>query len=161
MVKNLIIFIAGGIVGSVMAYLYTKEKMEERTRIEIESVKKKFDVENKKTQNKEVQKEYEELASVYSGNDDNHTEQFVYISPEEFYDNPKDYDQVSLMYFEGDQILADNEFNVIENVEKIIGNGLEHFDEFENDLAYVQNNELKIQYEIQREIREWKDMIGG
>lgn len=161
MVKNLVIFIAGGIVGAAIAYLYTKEKMEERTQKEIESVKKKFDVESKKTQEKEVQKEYEKIAAVYSGKDSNFTEQFSYISPEEFYDNPKDYEQVSLMYFEGDQILADNEYNIIDNVEEIIGNGLEHFDEFENDLAYVQNNELKIQYEIQREIREWKDMIGG
>lgn len=69
------------------------------------------------------------------------------ISPDEFgeLDN---YETVSLYYY-ADGILADEDDEIVEDVDYIIGKeSLEHFGEYEDDSVFVRNDELGSDYEI-------------
>lgn len=72
------------------------------------------------------------------------------ISPDDF-DELEGFTPVSLNYF-ADGVLADERGVVIEDPEKLIGDGLEHFGEYEEDSVFVRNELLKCDYEILREL---------
>lgn len=75
------------------------------------------------------------------------------ISPEEFSED-EEYTAVSLTYF-ADGILSDEHGVIIENIEDIIGDGLNHFGEYEDDSVFVRNDKTRCDYEILRDEREY------
>ena len=75
------------------------------------------------------------------------------ISPEEFSED-EEYTAVSLTYF-ADVILSDEHGVIIENIEDIIGDGLNHFGEYEDDSVFVRNDKTRCDYEILRDEREY------
>lgn len=79
------------------------------------------------------------------------------IAPEEFgaYD---DYETISLTYY-ADQILADEDDELVEDVDEIIGfDSLTHFGEYEDDSVFVRNDTLKADYEILLDTRRYSDV---
>lgn len=79
------------------------------------------------------------------------------ISPDEFDDND-DYEVVSLVYY-SDGVLADEDDNVIEDVEGMVGeDSLNHFGEYEDDSVFVRNDERKTDYEILLDSRNFADI---
>ena len=59
------------------------------------------------------------------------------------------YDQVELTYYEGDDILEDEEYNVINNRNELIGaDSLFTFGEYEEDAVFVRNERLKTDFQI-------------
>ena len=60
------------------------------------------------------------------------------ISPDEF-DELDGYTPISLTYF-ADGVLADEYGVIVDNVEEIVGDGLNHFGEYEEDAVYVRND---------------------
>lgn len=68
------------------------------------------------------------------------------ISPEEFgeFDN---YEKISLTYY-ADGVLADDNNEVVDDVEDIVGDALDHFGEYEDDSVFVRCDERKYDYEI-------------
>ena len=79
------------------------------------------------------------------------------ISPEEFGDND-DYETVSLTYF-ADDVLADDMNVPVEDVENTVGMAsLETFGEYEDDSVFVRNEEMKIDYEILLDERNYSDL---
>lgn len=81
------------------------------------------------------------------------------ISPEEF-GMEDDYDEISLTYF-SDQILADENDEIVEDVEKCVGfDSLNHFGEYEDDSVFVRNDRLKCDYEILLDRRKYTDVVG-
>ena len=82
------------------------------------------------------------------------------ISPDDFEDND-DYDVVSLMYY-SDKILADEDDNVIEDVEGTVGeDSLKHFGEYEDDSVFVRDDAHKIDYEILLDDRKFADILAN
>lgn len=80
------------------------------------------------------------------------------IPPEEF-GMLDDYDTISLTYY-ADQILADDNDMLIEDVEGVVGfESLGHFGEYDDDSVYVRNDRLKVDYEILRDLRKYSDVI--
>lgn len=80
------------------------------------------------------------------------------ISPDEFGEFD-DYEKISLMFF-SDHILTDEEFEKIEDVDKIVGfDSLNHFGEYEDDSVYVRNDQLKCDYEILMDLRKYSDVL--
>lgn len=80
------------------------------------------------------------------------------ISPEEFGDNDE-YDKISLTYY-ADKILADDNDELVEDIEKVVGSdSLNHFGEFEDDAVYVRNDNLKCDYEILIDHRNYSDVV--
>ncbi len=79
------------------------------------------------------------------------------ISPDDFgeYD---DYNTISLLYF-ADEILTDDDYSIIENVNDIVGiDSLGTFGEYEDDAVHVRNDRLKCDYEILKDERRFEDI---
>lgn len=174
---GIFIFVMGAAVGSLATWQYTKRMYERIAQEEINSVKKIFskkeaDTEIVGSQPANVEKVVEkpdilEYAARlqkegYSGSmkgKEEHMESEPYvIYPEEFgeLDN---YETISLTYY-ADQILTDENDELIENVEDIIGyESLTHFGDFEDDSVFVRNDRLKCDYEILMDQRLYSDVI--
>lgn len=73
----------------------------------------------------------------------------IVISPDEFGED-ETYDKVSLYYYT-DGIVADDNDEVVEDVDALIGySSLETFGEYEDDAVHVKNEGVKTYYEILR-----------
>lgn len=77
------------------------------------------------------------------------------ISPEEF-DELDDYTPISLTYF-ADGVLADENGIIVDDVEEIVGDALNHFGEYEEDSVFVRNDAKRCDYEILRDEREYAE----
>lgn len=81
------------------------------------------------------------------------------ISPEE-YGEFDDYSKLSLTYY-SDETLADDEDEVIDNIDETVGSDFaEHFGDYEDDSVFIRNDRLKCDYEILRDNRSYTDVTG-
>ena len=79
------------------------------------------------------------------------------ISPEEF--GEADYNIVSLNYY-ADGVLANDFDEVVDDVENTVGEDFEeHFGDYEEDSVFVRNDELGLDYEILRDMRNFSDVV--
>ena len=78
-----------------------------------------------------------------------------YISPEEFGED-NDYGTESLTYYT-DGIITDTYNNVIEDPIALIGDGVRHFGEYEDDSVFVRNENNKTDYEILADYKSYKE----
>ena len=79
-----------------------------------------------------------------------------YVIPPEEFDEVEGYTPVSLTYF-ADGVLADELGVIVEDVEEVVGDGLEHFGEYEDDSVFVRNDVKHCDYEILRDDREYEE----
>lgn len=77
------------------------------------------------------------------------------ISPDEF-DELDGYTPISLTYF-ADGVLSDENGVIIDDVEEIVGDGLNHFGEYEEDAVYVRNDAKRCDYEILKDERKYDE----
>ena len=77
------------------------------------------------------------------------------ISPDEF-DELDGYTAISLTYF-ADGVLSDENGIVIDDVEEIVGDGLNHFGEYDEDAVYVRNDAKRCDYEILKDERKYAE----
>lgn len=121
------------------------------------------------TEDERQQVEYHKLTSKYRTNDDEENDEegdgsgnddddlpFIngpyVISPEEFSSSPPGYSAQPLDYFT-DGILADG-WGVKLDIDDTIGeDALEHFGEYVDDIVYVRNERLEIDYEVTKDPR--------
>lgn len=78
------------------------------------------------------------------------------VSPNDFGEK-EDYLKVSLTYYI-DGVLADDTGYVIDNVEEMIGDALEHFGEYEDDSVFCRNDAKKCDYEILKDLHKYSDI---
>lgn len=82
-----------------------------------------------------------------------------YVIPPEEFGELFDYDTISITYY-SDHILADDNDQIIEDVEDTIGfESLSHFGEYEDDSVFVRNERLKVDYEVLLDQRSYSDVI--
>lgn len=68
------------------------------------------------------------------------------------------YDQIELTYYEGDDTLEDEEYNVITNRNELIGaESLFTFGEYEEDAVFVRNERLKADFQILKDYRSYAE----
>ncbi len=80
------------------------------------------------------------------------------ISPEEF-GELDDYEKISLTYY-ADHILADDDDELIDDIDAIIGlDSLNRFGEYEDDSVFVRNDTLKCDYEILLDHRNYQEVV--
>lgn len=79
-----------------------------------------------------------------------------YVIPPEEFDELKGYTPISLTYF-ADGVLSDEYGVVIDDIEEIIGDGLNHFGEYEEDSVFVRNDAKRCDYEILRDERKYEE----
>ena len=77
------------------------------------------------------------------------------ISPEEF-DELEGYTPISLTYF-ADGLLADENGVIVDDVEEIIGDALDHFGEYEEDAVFARNDAKRCDYEILKDERTYAE----
>lgn len=83
------------------------------------------------------------------------------ISPDNYGENDN-YTQISLVYYAGDGVLADDEDEVVEDIEATVGEDFaEHFGEYEDDSVFIRNDRLRCDYEILRDNRSFSDVVEG
>ena len=83
------------------------------------------------------------------------------ISPDNYGENDN-YTQISLVYYAGDGVLADDEDEVVEDIEATVGEDFaEHFGEYEDDSVFIRNDRLRCDYEILRDNRSFSDVAEG
>lgn len=81
------------------------------------------------------------------------------ITPESF-DTVAGYATECLTYY-ADGVLADDEDNIIEDPDILVGDDFaDHYGEYEEDTVFVRNDELKTDYEICRDYRNFSDVVG-
>lgn len=173
-------FIMGAAVGVAGTFGYAKKKYEEIAQEEIDSVKEVFSrkendtrvVAEKETTNFDTNKpdltEYaailkkEKYINYSEANEKDEEGKEImnkpYVIPPESFDDLEDYDAISLIYY-ADGILADENDEIIEDVENVVGfESLSHFGEFEDDSVYVRNDARKCDYEILTDQRNYSEV---
>lgn len=95
----------------------------------------------------------------------NRTEEAPYIiSVEEFGANETDFRQVTLTYYEGDGVLADERDDKIDNIDEMVGD--DNIPRFghrsgDNNVLYVRNHVFEIEIEINRDHRKYAEVVLG
>lgn len=171
-------FLLGAAAGAAGAWYILKERYARIAQEEIDSVKEAFshraesvkadtddsdisDEDESKRATDMIKDKAEELAekldyTSYSAKTDISKEdkendvkedQPYIISPEEFGEF-EDYEQIELTFFK-DQIIADDEMEIVEEVDRVIGfESLNHFGEYQDDAIFVRNDRLKSDYAV-------------
>lgn len=65
-------------------------------------------------------------------------------------------EELNLTYF-ADGVLADECGEIVDDVEEIIGDGLDHFGEYEDDSVFVRSDAKRCDYEILKDLRDFSD----
>lgn len=80
------------------------------------------------------------------------------IAPEESWE--QDYPVISLTYYEGDGVLADDHNKIIKNVDELVGSDFaDHFGEYEDDSVFIRNRKNKVYYEILKDYGSYTESI--
>lgn len=182
-IGKLLIFAVGAAVGSLVTWKFVKTKYERIADEAIEDVKRVYskrksnasELLNQATELlNEVKKEntkpavnadlvdYSKLTTKYT-NEKKEEDTMKYrphtIPPEEF-GEAYEYDTVSLTYY-ADGVLTDEYDEIVEDVDDLIGeDSLKQFGVYEEDSVFVRNDELKTDYEILRDKRNYSDVVG-
>lgn len=181
---NVLVFVAGAAIGSAVTWKLVKEKYERIAQEEIDSVKEMYankyegpeDADEAKICEYEQMKanlfddeaveEYSDMLHKYGykkSEEGGETEEDSYdicvISPEE-YGETYDYTMLSLNYY-ADGVLADDWDEIVEDVNGTVGKDFAtHFGDFQNDCVHIRNHNLKIDYEILRDLRNFSDVVN-
>lgn len=170
--SKVFIFMTGAAMGSVVAWTLAKTKYDQLNKNDLESMReyyeRKYGVNDEENCDDENEKDpsersLEELREIIKdlGYEQELERMFEeereddmlgpeYIAPEETWE--RDYPTLSLTYFEGDGVLANDDGKIIDNVDELVGkNFADHFGEYEDDSVYVRNENMKCQYEILRD----------
>lgn len=90
------------------------------------------------------------------------------ITDEEFFDDYVDeegrvYDKITLNWFEGDSTLADDDEQMIPEVDRIVGlDNMSRFGEGEDSMIlHIRNEKLRADYEVSKDEREYSEVVLG
>lgn len=185
--NNLFVFVAGAAVGSLVTWMFMKEKIE-LLKAELDEMDEyyvrcdEYDSEESLDEEEEAHdttvnslhvkpdimeyaKRVQDRGYVdYSGGKpaaepkaEDNVERPYVISPEEF--GEIGYDQVSLTYY-ADEVLTDQDGDIIEDVDDIVGrDSLETFGDYEDDSVFVRDDRRKVDYEILADPRHYTDVF--
>ena len=71
------------------------------------------------------------------------------IAGEQFVNEKRNFDKITLMYYAGNGVLVDQTETVQQDIDEVIGReSLNHFGESEEDTLYVRNENLNCDYEV-------------
>lgn len=183
---NFMMFVVGAAVGSIVTWQYVEKKYRQIAQDEIDSVKEVFskreaefteDTEARiKADNAKEKPSIIEYSARLREQEYTNYSDMVDEKPEEVKEEPRsadkpyilepeefgeldDYETISLTYY-ADQILADDNDVMVEDVEDVVGfDSLNSFGEYEDDSVFVRNDRLKCDFEILLDQREYSNVI--
>lgn len=179
-------FVMGGAIGVFVTWIFVKKKYEKIAEEEIQSVKEAFSKEShivivkseqearemsEKAMNKPDIDKYSNILSEnnytrYKNalNEVKKTAQeseiiFPYpIEPDEFGENG--YDRETLIYYEGDNVVADERGKIVDNPDEVVGvNNLDDF--VDRDVMYIRNENTEVDYEIIKDTSTFEEAYGN
>lgn len=179
---SVMIFTLGVAVGAAITWEYSKKKFEQLAREEIDSVKQVYaqksegNVPNNVKETAELAKEKPGVMEYYvnkiqkegymdyseTGKKEDTAKPKPapgpYIIPPDSFGELDGYEQISFTYY-ADGVLADENDEIVENVDEIIGReALNGFGEYEDDSVFVRNDKLKADYEILADQRKYSEV---
>lgn len=178
--KSFVIFSFGAAIGSAVTWKYLKDTYEQLAQEEINAVKEVYTRKEKNETikvdtkpnmknnsemmeyatklNKEKHMDYSHGSAVEESENQEVDKPYV-ISPGEFGELGDEYTRISLSYYT-DGILADENDEIIEDVDEIVGEDFaDHFGEYEPDSVFVRNDRLKCDYEILIDQRNYSEVV--
>lgn len=188
---NVLMFAAGAAVGSAVTYKVLKTKYEQIIQTEVEAFKKEYvevmnnmqeqageesddDEEPHQINWDELEDldeddsddeiaEYANLTNLYSsekgGAEKVEVAKPYVISPYDFGEED-DYHQIELTYY-ADGILEDEDYEIVTDVDELIGVGsLNTFGEYEDDSVFVRNERLRTDFSILKDPRTYAEARG-
>ena len=182
--SKMFIFAIGTAVGSVATWAFLKTRYEKLIEEDIASVKEYYERRNGNSveetvsepdkEENEAKDDLDELIAVVEESgytrygDATDTKKEVKSVAKPYVVPPKkfgdcDYDTITLTYYDGDEVLADDADEPIFDVDDVVGrDSLNHFGENDDDpdIVYVRNDDMKTDYEICREFARYSDVVG-
>ena len=174
-----IIFIAGLAIGSGITYFSLKNRYERVINEEVNSLrenyKKKYDSVSELAE--KITKDYAradvDIQKIVEDNKYDTTDKYEtstedkvispspYIIGEEEFASTSFNEKASLTFYEGDEILTDDDDKIINNIDELIGySNIDYFNRYDVDVIHVRNERLSIDYEVVRDTRSYSDYIG-
>lgn len=177
-----LVFLTGGIIGSITTWLVVKAKYEQTIsdkNEEIEFLRDRYsskkngeeiakeehkEIDNvRETSVKEIRDKVQELGYINENimkerNESKNMNKPYVIPPEETWE--QDYPTISLTFYEKDRVLTDEKDKIIKNSSELVGDDFaSHFGEYEDDCVYVRNDNLGVYYEILRDESAYSEVI--
>ena len=181
MIKNVLIFGAGAIIGSICSIQMVKERLKEDAESEIAEMRAYYRdkmKENKEEETITKEEEFEPIEEVIEKEEKqmekiiqdkgyvnqkeeevSNTYDIPYVINEEDYGSEEDYDTEVLTYF-ADKVLVDEVDEIIEDMDTVVGLGnLSIFEEFEGaKTIYVRNEIYKTDFMICKDDWNYSDL---
>ena len=180
-----IIFCGGVVVGGVIGYFIGKKREESFREAEIASIKEAYGHDNKKKNVASTENMERSVASVerpsdgmkkmklsYIPDDDKsgddewdeadkqnpvEPEMVPYvISPDAFANEKPEYAKITLVYYEDNEVLINDQEECIDIGTDIGYDAINHFGEYEKDAVYIRNEQLGNDYEVLLEHASWE-----
>lgn len=163
-------FVAGLTIGAAGAWYYLKDKYAKLAEEEIASVKAAYAKREKPTTEEKTVSLVNAAKNMDKGSITEYTQRLQEAGYKDYsrtidekpsgtpgeFGELEDYTKVSLTYF-ADGILADECGEIVDDVEEIIGDGLDHFGEYEEDSVFVRSDAKRCDYEILKDLRDFSD----
>lgn len=166
-----ILGVASGIVGT---YLYMNDKVSRKINERLRDIE--SDIKGERQQNSQNTdtnrkedadiadiNDYKEIIEKNKYNTEMSVEERAlakpFVIPPEKFGEDLDYDTVSYTYF-ADGIIADENDMIVSDIAGSIGvNAHLHFGEYEPDIVYIQNDRLKVYYELCLDTRKYEHLL--
>lgn len=180
--NNVLIFAAGAAVGSVVAWKFLKTKYERIAQEEIDSVKEAFSnrtnpnivkTDDETEDHEEDQDddparvEYNSILTNYGYVNEeeggarqmDNTPKPRVISPDDF-GNRSGYDVAYLTLYADGSLAYDTTNELVDNVDALVGvDSLDSFGRYEADSTWVRNDQLKCDFEICKDLRNYTEVV--
>lgn len=183
--KEVLIFAFGVAAGSVATYFLVKKHFEDISNEEIASVKEvyrsKIEAVDRVRKIQEEKDKYKDIvfSENYSSEKEEDSEELdeeekweserifpeeesdipYSITPNQFVNEKGYYDKVSVYYYDEDDVYCYENEETINNPSDLFGENIS-FGEFEEDVAYIRNDKLSVDFEILRQHASYSEMTS-
>ena len=161
--KNILYFVLGSAIGSVVTWKLIEKKYKDLADEEIASVVETFKAQKPKKEKKDIStNEVKETKTKKKTTKVTENIKQPYIITPEQYGEYDEYKTLSLLYLADDNLINDDNEIITEDRDKMLGaNALSHFGEYEDDSVYIRDEDKEIDYEILKSEKTYSEIQEG
>lgn len=161
--KNILCFVLGSAIGSVVTWKLIEKKYKDLADEEIASVVETFKAQKPKKEKKNIStNEVKETKTKKKTTKVTENIKQPYVITPEQYGEYDEYKTLSLLYLADDNLINDDNEIITEDRDKMLGvNVLSHFGEYEDDSVYIRDEDKEIDYEILKSEKTYSEIQEG
>ena len=161
--KNILYFVLGSAIGSVVTWKLIEKKYKDLADEEIASVIETFKAQKPKKEKKDIStNEVKETKTKKKTTKVTENIKQPYIITPEQYGEYDEYKTLSLLYLADDNLINDDNEIITEDRDKMLGvDALSHFGEYEDDSVYIRDEDKEIDYEILKSEKTYSEIQEG